>query len=427
MKRSISGIRGIVGTDLGLRDVMEFCGGFSGLVASKKCVIARDTRPSSQMIGMCASAALMQNGVDVLDLGIAPTPAVFYEARRYGAGLVVTASHNPVEWNGLKFVLDGRGIDRAELSAVTAKHDVRRGGIARETRIGTDYADAACGLVGRIEDPPTVTVDAGGGAAAALAPEFLKRLGCTVRVINRTLEESSRGPDPTTDDLSGLISASSGCDAGFAFDLDGDRLMVVKDGRKQPPDATLGLGVARALELGCKKFVLSMDTSVSVEKLIVRHGGSVARSPVGEANVTGLMRQTGSDAGGEGSSAGFILPGFNHCRDGILTSGLVASMLSSSTVDETLAFMGRYHQVRDKVPAHHTLHERILRAVERDLRDRSDAIDTSDGVKAVLDEDTWVLVRRSNTEDVIRISAESRSPERARCISGMVGDLVRGQ
>ena len=118
--------------------------------------------------------------------------------------------------------------------------------------------------------------------------------------------------------------------------------------KKQIPDVTLGLGVAKSLELGYKDFVLSIDTSISIEKFIKEKGGTVNRSKVGEANVIELMLKTKAQAGGEGSSGGFILPEFNYCREGILTSGLIASMLESSEFNEVLSYMESYSQIREK-------------------------------------------------------------------------------
>src|SRR4029077_8487262 len=136
----------------------------------------------------------------------------------------------------------------------------------------------------------------GGGAAFEVAPQLLRKLGCKVRVINGIPGKSTRGPDPTNDQLPELVQASKKASIGFAFDLDGDRLVVVKNGKKQSPDVTLGLGVAKALEIGYKRFVLSIDTSVSVEKFIKIHGGQVQKSKVGEANVVDLMIKTNSQA-----------------------------------------------------------------------------------------------------------------------------------
>ena len=124
---------------------------------------------------------------------------------------------------------------------------------------------------------------------------------------------------------------------GFAYDLDSDRVVIVKDGKKKSPDITVALGVIKSMELGYKKFVLSIDSSVGIEKYIVKNGGKVWRSKVGEANVIKTMMEKEADAGGEGSSGGFILPEFNFCRDGLLASGLIATMLNQD-FDQKLDF-----------------------------------------------------------------------------------------
>ena len=424
MKISVSGIRGIFGNDLTLKDVLRFCNNFSSLIKSKKCVIAQDTRPSGSMIIETASAALLQCGIDVCNLGMAPTPVIFRESRKYSAGIIVTSSHNPLEWNGLKFIVNGRGINEEELNFLTNDQDTSKSIIGLETKIESNYIDEAANLIGKVAGSPKVVVDIGGGAAKYVAPALLKKIGCQVKTINENLEQCSRGPDPTSDDLKDLISNSKGA-IGFAFDLDGDRLVVVKDGKKLSPDITLGLGVAKALELGYKKFVLSIDSSVSVEKFIIKKGGEVQRSKVGEANVIDLMLKTKSQAGGEGSSGGFILPEFNFCRDGILTSGLIASMLETNIFEDVLKFMERYHQVRDKIKIESNLHDKTLEKLQEKMSKKFGEIITMDGIKAIIDEDSWVLVRKSNTEDIIRISAESDNIEKAKTIAQQVRDLVK--
>ena len=376
------------------------------------------------MIIETASAALLQCGIDVCNLGMVPTPVIFRESRKYGAGIIVTSSHNPLEWNGLKFILNGRGINEEELNFLTNDQDTSKSIIGLETKIESNYIDEAANLIGKVVGSPKVVVDVGGGAARHVAPALLKKIGCQVKTINENLEQCSRGPDPTSDDLKDLISNSKGA-IGFAFDLDGDRLVVVKDGKKLSPDITLGLGVAKALELGYKKFVLSIDSSVSVEKFIIKKGGEVQRSKVGEANVIDLMLKTKSQAGGEGSSGGFILPEFNFCRDGILTSGLIASMLETNIFEDVLKFMERYHQVRDKIKIESNLHDKTLEKLQEKMSKKFGEIITMDGIKAIIDEDSWVLVRKSNTEDIIRISAESDNIEKAKTIAQQVRDLVK--
>ena len=224
--------------------------------------------------------------------------------------------------------------------------------------------------------------------------------------------------------MTDLVAASADKDIGFAFDLDGDRLVVVKEGRKQTPDVTLGLGVAKSLELGYKKFVLSIDTSVSIEKFIKENGGSVQRSKVGEANVIDLMIKTKSQAGGEGSSAGFILPEFNFCREGILTSGLIASMLGEKRFSDVLNFMENYHQIREKTSVDSKYHDAVIDNVAESLSKSYSEVITLDGIKGIIDEDSWVLVRKSNTEDIIRISAESNELDKCKKITRKTIELV---
>lgn len=444
MKKTISGIRGIVGDDIGIRDVIRFCGNFAGL-SGGRCVTGRDTRPSGPMMERAAHAGLMEGGVDVYDMGVAPTPVVFREARRIGAGIVITSSHNPLEWNGLKFVIGGRGINESELPLITGARSrgdgVQEGGgrdtaaAASTTTTTTEpgvrrshassYVEEAAEVIGEIGGSPRIAVDVGGGAAAHVAPNLYEKIGCSVSVINP--EPRSRGPDPTTDGLDGLVSLSrTKGSIGFAFDLDGDRLVIVADGAKQTPDATLGLGIAGALDMGYERFVLSADTSRGVERLIESHGGAHTRAKVGEANVVEEMIKGGAQAGGEGSSGGFILPEFNHCRDGILAGGMIARMLQEdggARFREVLGMLGRYHIIRTKMPAgagmrQHDMVERASKWLESECSE----VQRLDGVRGVIDDDSWVLVRESNTENAVRLSAESG--DAARC-EATISDIRR--
>ena len=416
MKKTISGIRGIFGEDLKLKDVLEFCNNFSSLIKSKKCVIGKDTRPTGSMIKDTASAALMKNGIDVFNLETVPTPVVFRESRKYGAGLVISSSHNPIEWNGLKFIIDGRGINEQELPQIIEHQEILKSKIGIEEDISSSYIEDAQKIIGNIENQPEIVIDIGGGAAKEFAPKLLKNLGCKVQVLNEDLVNCSRGPDPTSDELTDLRTASIKKEIGFAYDLDGDRLVVVRNGEKQTPDVTLGLGVAKSLELGYKKFVLSIDSSISIEKFIKEKGGTVQRSKVGEANVIELMLKTSAQAGGEGSSGGFILPEFNYCREGILTSGLIASMLGTSKFNEILNYMGNYFQIRDKINVDSNFHDKLIDEMDSKFSKEYSETSTLDGIKGIIDEDSWVLIRKSNTEDIIRVSAESNDKEKCKKI-----------
>ena len=425
MKISVSGIRGIFGKDLTLRDVLKFSKNFSVLINSKKCVIATDTRPSGHMITETVKAGLMQSGVDVYDLGMAPTPVVFRESRKYGAGIIVTSSHNPIEWNGLKMIIDGRGVNEKQLDVVMSEQNPPKSEIGEEYKIESAYVDDASKIIGKLSDIPKVMVDIGGGAARGFSSQLLEKVGCNVFTINEEREKSSRGPDPTADALKDLVENTKDLDIGFAFDLDGDRLVIVINGEKKNPDVTVGIGVVKALELGCKNFVLSQDTSISVEKYIKQNGGTVFRSKVGETNVIEKMTETKSRVGGEGSSGGFILSDFNYCRDGILTSGLIASIIKKDKFANALNFMEKYHIIRDKVGYDSEHHDNILKALHDKMKEKFGTVETLDGLKTIIDEDSWALVRKSNTENVIRVSAESNSLEKVRNIHQEIKDLIK--
>ena len=415
MKKTISGIRGIVGTDFGIKDTIRFCRNFASLTDGG-CVTGMDTRPSSEMMMHAAHAGLMDGGASVCSMGMVPTPVVFREARRTtGAGVMVTSSHNPLEWNGLKFILSGRGINGAELSSIVAEQTGRDGSIGTAAAPGTldnhtsSYVEEAAEIIGDVEGGPRVVVDVGGGAAIHTAPRLYSKIGCRVDTIN--MERGSRDPDPTTDSLDALVASSSKADAGFAFDLDGDRLVIVMGGAKQSPDTTLGLGVAGALERGCKNFVLSADTSLGVERLIQGGGGISTRAKVGEANVVDEMIRRKAQAGGEGSSGGFILSEFNHCRDGLLAGGMIMSMMQKDDrgkrLREVLEVLGRYHIVRTKIRADPAKHDHMMAKAARWLEARCSEVQRLDGLKGIVGEESWILVRASNTEDAVRISAES--------------------
>ena len=437
MKKTISGIRGVVGDDLGIQDVMTFCSNFAG-IAGDRCVTGMDTRDSSDLLMRAAHAGLMSKGMDVYSLGMVPTPVVFREARKIGAGVMITSSHNPPEWNGLKFVLNGRGINESELPHITyghshtvsKDHSGTGGDIATNPGTAsshtTSYVDDAASVIGSIGGKPRIIADVGGGAALHIVQQMYEKIGCKISIVNAA--RGSRSPDPTTDPLSKLVQSSPRCDIGFAFDLDGDRLVVVKDGKKQSPDVTLGLGIAGAIDRGCKKFVLSMDTSLGVEKIIKSGSGTATRTKVGEANVVDEMIKSKAQAGGEGSSGGFILSEFNYCRDGILAGGMIAGMLQKNNgtrLKETLDVLGAYHIMRTKVQADPALHGAMVERAQKWMKSECSEVQEIDGTRGVIDEDSWVLVRRSNTEDAVRVSAESDSPLKCRSLVAKINSAMR--
>ncbi len=422
MKISISGIRGIYGTDFFPNDVLRFCDGFSKLIKNGKCVIGRDTRTTGDMIEKLVSATLLERGIDVHNLGVIPTPVVFRKAKGIGAGIIITSSHNPLNWNGLKFIIDGRGITLDELEIVKNGKNLDRSKIGKEIISESNYISDAVNIIGKVKQAQQITVDLGGGAAKNIAPKLLQEIGCQVETINEELESCSRGPDPTSDKLLDLINKTK--NLGFAFDLDSDRVILVMNGEKKSPDITLGLGVVKAIKLGIKKFVLSLDSSLAVEKFIIKNGGKVWRSKVGEANVIQMMIENDAEAGGEGSSGGFILKKFNMCRDGLLTSGLIASMIDNGSIQKNIEFFESFSQIRDKVSVESILHEKIIERLAEKLEEKY-KINQLDGIKITINENTWSLIRKSNTEDIIRISTESNDKQLLEKIQKEMIDIVK--
>ena len=396
------------GKDFFPEDVIKFCNGFSKLIKTGKCAIGMDTRETGEMIQKLVSATMLERGIDVYNLGITPTPVVFRKAREIGAGIVITSSHNPLEWNGLKFIIDGRGITLDELEIVKNEKNLDKNEIGKEIISESNYISDAVNIIGKLNKPQQVTIDIGGGAAKTIAPKLLQEIGCQVETINDELDGCSRGPDPTSNELTELVSKTK--DLGFAFDLDSDRVILVMNGGKKSSDITLGLGVVKAIKLGIKKFVLSIDSSLAVEKYIIQHGGKVSRSKVGEANVIQMMIENDAEAGGEGSSGGFILKDFNMCRDGLLTSGLIASMIDDESIQKDIEFFESFSQIRDKVSIESSLHDKIITEIVKKIEGKY-KISQMDGIKISIDDNTWSLIRKSNTEDIIRISTESNDGE----------------
>jgi phosphomannomutase len=155
---------------------------------------------------------------------------------------------------------------------------------------------------------------------------------------------------------------------------------------------------------------LSTDSSLAVEKYIIKHGGKVWRSKVGEANVIQMMIENDAEAGGEGSSGGFILKKFNMCRDGLLTSGLIASMINDESIQEDIEFFESFSQIRNKISIESTLHDKVIEKIAKKIGTEY-KIDQLDGIRISINENTWSLIRKSNTEDIIRISTESNDSQ----------------
>lgn len=410
------------GEDLNLHSIIEFSRLFASFIINSsgksemKCLVARDTRPSSNVILQIVSAAIMAQGIDVFDLGVAPTPFVFHQSKKYRSAIIVTASHNPLEWNGLKFVVNGRGIFEEELDLIQQENILSSTNYGKSYNVNSNYIPDILELMGKNKllgddqnKDNAIGLDAGGGAISPYIPKLYNTLNQKYYSINDIAGISVRSPDPTTDDLFELrkLVVSKKLYLGFAFDMDADRLVVVdKNGNKLSSDLTLLLCITSTLNQGAKKFVVSVDTSNAIDRMISAHGGTLNYSKVGEANVVKEMLKLNGDAGGEGSSAGFIMPRFNMCRDGILASAII-SLLNNELYNDCIEIASNYSTIRSKLPMKSNFQKPIIDKIEQKFKANYYQIIKMDGTKILIDDNSWILIRSSNTEHAVRISVES--------------------
>ncbi len=423
MKISISGARGIYNEDLTLNQVHYLAKSFSCYIQRVKkrqiqCLIACDPRPSSDFIKKIVKSTIINFGIKVYDIGMAPTPLVFRESKKYDCGIIITASHNPLNWNGLKFIVNGRGIFENELNEILHEYDHHRNknenfAISKSVHTSTNYIDEIAELISTMEiseNKKKIGLDLCGGATTKYAAELFKKFHQRPLIINGSMGISTHGPDPTSDDLIELRSLvkSNNLNFGFAFDFDGDRVVVIdKNGKKLTPDTTLLLCAANSMiNFKAKKFVASVDTSISIKKFIEDNNGEYEYAKVGESNVLRKALEINADACGEGSSAGFILPSFNTCRDGFLAS-IIITLMNDKIIKDCLDLSSHYSQIRYKISINPQRQDLLMKKLENEFKNMSSEIDTLDGIKIIIDENSWILIRKSNTEYALRISVES--------------------
>ena len=417
MIASLSGIRGILNTDMGLDEVCMFATNFARSTGSKEFLLARDPRSTGPAMARAVAAGIVSLGGTVFDYGIISTPAIFRESRTKSLpAIMVTASHNEPEYNGLKFILGGAGIGKETFDSVMEESKVRSGRFESgrvKKAPNPSYVDDLVGRFGESSfDGIKVAVDLCGGAAITHVLPLLTRLGCRVTSVNDSYGVFNRKVDPVTDDLDLLrkVVKQKGCDIGLAFDCDGDRLVIVDSaGRKRTGDLMLTLALSELLPAtGEKKVVVSVDTTQAVDDIAKKASARVFRSKVGEANVVGMMKEEGARLGGEGSSGGLIDGSFNYCRD---------SMLAALSIIAALKTEGRGFY--DSVPTYQL--ERVALSIPKakalrgigKLAKKHGGADTTDGLKLTLAGRSWVLLRPSGTEDVVRVSAEAETAEKA--------------
>ena len=426
--RSVSGLRGIVGRDLTDDVVRRYAAAFGSFLRSRggtTVALARDSRQSGPAFAKAAAEALSGAGLNVVDLGMVPTPTaqMAVEVDGLAGGIIVTASHNPIEWNALKFMgPGGRFLSKGEAGEFFALVDggkpipsaatpgaVRSDSGAVRRHLDRVFALPWLDLSNVRQRRFTVALDCVRGAGATVMPQLLEALGCRVHAINLEPDgQFPREPEPTPEHLAefGEFVRSSKADIGIAVDPDVDRCALVDEtGTPIGEDYTLAFAVRAVLARKRGPVVTNLSTSLVVDDAARAYGQTVERAPVGEANVVERMTAAGAVVGGEGNG-GVILPDAHLGRDAPVAAILALLLLadSGSTVSKMVNSAPRYAIVKAKVARPVGSLEPWYQALQR--RVPGATADRQDGLR-LASADRWIHVRPSGTEPVARIIAEA--------------------
>lgn len=444
LKIGVSGIRGVVGEFLTPALAAAFGRAFGTYVGGGRVVVGRDTRATGPMLQHAVQCGLLASGCEVIDLGILPTPTIQIYVGANGArgGLAITASHNPAEYNALK-LFNSRGLffnsyERSELIDIYHQSEFHEaineeiGGVRQDfstaQRLHVERVLRHVDAEGIRRAGLRVAIDAVNGAGAVMTPGFLADdLGCDVRAIGvDPAQPFSREPEPKPEALGELIALvrSEECQIGFAQDPDGDRLAVVDEkGNVLDGDDVLGLAIDSALDRVAGDVVVNLTTSMLIDDIAGAHGRKVFRTPVGEANVVETIQAVNAAAGGEGASGGMILPAVHLCRDSYTGMALLLDRLARSglPLSELTSYLPRYSRKSGKAGFEHGRLGTLMQQLEESFPEA--ATDRRDGLKLIWP-DRWIHVRASNTEPLLRMSAEAESQDKVDDLLGKVTDLL---
>jgi phosphomannomutase len=428
---SVAGVRGVVGTSLTPETALKFAAAFGTFAGPGPIVLGRDSRLSGPVIEKAVEAGLRSVGCDVVKIGIVPTPTVQLMTKllRAKGGIAVTASHNPPQWNALKFVSAGglflnreqgkKVISLFQSGALAYKRFDRLGAVRKyDTALG-EHVEKIMGLSFLDTDAIRrrnfrVVVDTCHGAGGPIFGLLLKKLGC--RVISLHEEPNgrfSRLIEPQAKNLRELEKAviASQADAGFATDADVDRLSIVTEqGRAIGEEYSLALAAGFMFSRCRTKAVTNLSTSRMIDDLAAIHRTSVVRTPVGEANVVGVMKKHGAKIGGEGNG-GIIIPEINYARDATAGMALILQMMAEKGVPLS--------EIADKLPAYHMIKTTLTVKDPAGFLKRTEKlfaksrVDKKDGIKYIWP-DSWLHVRASGTEPIVRVIAEAKSMKEAK-------------
>ncbi len=425
-----NGVRGIANEYMNPQMVMDVVRSLGTFMGNKGTVaIGRDTRISGDMLKSAAIAGALSSGLTVIDVGIVPTPSIQYYVRDHAdAGVVITASHNPREYNGIKLIAgDGTEMSREDEGKIETiyfsreftpatweytgdfRHDVNANDLYIKGIINSINADIVR------QKKFKVVADTGCGAGSVTLPFLLRRLGCEVITINAQIDGTfpSRNPEPTPDALTDLANLviKEGAQMGVAHDGDADRAVFFDENGKFIDEEIL-LAMMAKYVLQQKKGTLVTPVSSSQRMLDVAKeaGVDLIWTAVGSINVARKMMEVGAVFGGEGNG-GLIFPEHQYCRDGAMSCAkLLEIMAGGKTLSEMAKSVPAYFNSKTKVECHDP--RVIMEKLKAEVTTGSMKVDITDGVK-IWYEDGWVLIRPSGTEPIIRIFAESKTNERA--------------
>ncbi len=433
---SISGLRGEIGTTLTPQVVEKYTLAFAKYINGGKVVVGRDSRVSGPLISDIVKGCLVASGCEVIDIGIVTTPTVELEIVHHKAagGIAITASHNPIQWNGLKFMAsDGRFLPPEAAGQVYAMAD--RGEMALKSwdQLGTVIPDDQA-IRRHIEKVLNISyldvdairkrhfkvaVDTVNGAGGVIIPQLLKELGCEVTAINQ--EPNGRfahTPEPLPENLTQLSETvrKVKADVGFAVDPDVDRCAIVdNEGNPIGEEYTLVIAAKLVFSKTLGRMVINMSTSRASEDIAKYYNCMVVRSKVGEINVAEKMKEIDAIIGGEGNG-GVILPEVHVGRDAPVAVALTLQALleHGGTMKELKASLPQYEMVKKKVSIAGLDPDHILDTLKEKYKDYD--INTLDGLKIDF-EHSWVHLRKSNTEPIMRVIAEAPTLKEAEALA----------
>ncbi|MDD4879155.1 MAG: phosphoglucosamine mutase [Candidatus Omnitrophica bacterium] len=435
LKIDISGVRGIIGETLVPEMIINFACAFGTYLKGGKVGVGCDTRASREMVKSAVLSGLISTGCDIVDLGICPTPIIQYTAKHLGlkGAIAITASHNNSNWNALKFIkADGTFLnfyEGEELLDIYHQGEFKKaawdnlGRVTKNAAAIDLYMDKLCKYLdaGRIRRKRLkVAIDNCNGAGGEAAGIFMKKLGCRLVMINDEITGVfSHDPEPTSanmEQLSSIIKPVK-ADVGFMLDADVDRVAIcTEQGKPLSEEYTFALLADYILSKRRGPVVTNFSTSRMIDDIAKKYGVKLIRTKIGQAYIIEEMMDEGGVISGEGSGS-VAVGDFQYASDGFLAMGLILQMLSEKKrkISELSAALPKYHMVKKKITCPPDIIYSVIDRAKRHYKDGD--VDLADGVKVEW-KDSWLHIRASNTEPLIRVLAESTSKEKAEELCG---------